>query len=357
VKETALAGEEPLRVLVVHGSDTDRTALTRVLGTDPALKVVGAVADWSHGVRMAARLKPDVILMDFDDAGHGLEANHRIMQEMPTPIVMVVAGPAHVQRERLAEALGSGAIALVQTPIANGFSVEGRRELLNTVKNMASVKVVRRWSKQRSSAWRARDDRSGARSERRAPQLVAVGASTGGPPALRDLLATLPATFPVPVVVVQHMAAGFVGGLVQWLGPQCRLPVQLAQPGARLDRPEVHVAPTGQHLVVRRGTLCLSDGPPVSGQRPSATVLFESVAEAYGAQSVGVLLTGMGEDGATGLRAMKRAGAITVAQDEASSVVFGMPGAALRLEAASYFLPPPAIAALLLELVGRGPED
>ena len=181
--------------------------------------------------------------------------------------------------------------------------------------------------------------------------IVAIGSSTGGPQALQAILTHLPATFQPPIVIVQHIAAGFAASIVDWLGPQCALPVQLATAGMRLDRPGIYFAPTGQHLVVHGHTLALNDEPPVRGHRPSATNLFRSVATNYGPRAIGVLLTGMGDDGAIGLAEMKRLGATTIAQDEASSVVFGMPGAAIALGIVDHIVSPAQLPTLLQQLV------
>jgi two-component system chemotaxis response regulator CheB len=182
------------------------------------------------------------------------------------------------------------------------------------------------------------------------PEVIAIGASTGGPQALRQILADLPASFPLPVLVVQHTTIGYSNTLAEWLTGGAKLPVRVAEDGQRLDKGGVFVAPTGRHVAVIEGKrLALRDAPPVSLHRPSATVLFRSVAAIYGARSVGVLLTGMGDDGAAGLMEMKQAGALTIAQDESSSVVFGMPAEAIRMGAVDHILPPDQIAAVLLE--------
>jgi two-component system chemotaxis response regulator CheB len=172
-----------------------------------------------------------------------------------------------------------------------------------------------------------------------APQVVAVGASTGGPHAIRSLLTELPATFSVPILIVQHTSSGSIWSFAEWLRAHTRLPVRAAAEGDVLDRAGVWLAPTDRHLVVRGRQLALLDTPPCSLHRPSATVLFRSVAGTYGHRAVGVVLTGMGDDGALGLLEMRQSGAVTIAQDEASSVVFGMPAEAIRLGAASMVLP------------------
>jgi two-component system chemotaxis response regulator CheB len=183
----------------------------------------------------------------------------------------------------------------------------------------------------------------------RVVELVAIGGSTGGPQVLRTILVDLPSDFWPPVLVVQHIADGFAVGLVDWLQTQCGLPIHLAVDGEPLNRPGIWVAPTGRHLEVSGRAVALTDGPPVSLHRPSATQLFQSVAREYGQTAIGVLLTGMGDDGAAGMRDLKRAGATTIAQDEASSVVFSMPSAAIQLGVVDHVVPPPSIAPILLQ--------
>jgi two-component system chemotaxis response regulator CheB len=184
------------------------------------------------------------------------------------------------------------------------------------------------------------------------PKIVAVAASTGGPQALQRLLSPLPADFPVPIVLVQHIATGFVAGLVQWLAAECAFAVKVAASGTSLNQPAIYVAPSDRHLTVARGSIVLTDAPPVSGHRPSATVLFRSVARAYGASAMGIVLSGMGDDGASGLADLQQARATTVAQDEASAVIFSMPSAAINTGAVDYVLPPERIADLVLRAVG-----
>jgi two-component system chemotaxis response regulator CheB len=238
---------------------------------------------------------------------------------------------------------------------------------------MAGVRVIRRWPPERTMTGQLRppaprlaDAASSpvpiaapppsepARIESvLRPALVAIGSSTGGPQALQAILPQIPATFLPPIVIVQHIASGFAASLIDWLAPQCALPFQLATPGLRLDRPGIYLAPTGQHLVVSGRTLTLTDQDPVRGHRPSATVLFRSVAASYGPRAIGILLTGMGDDGAAGLADIKGHGGITIAQNEASSVVFGMPAAAIALGVVDHILAPSQIPALLARLVAE----
>jgi len=342
------------RVLVVDDSATQRGMLVALLAADPELEIAGWAANGTDAVRAAARLRPDVITMDLHMPGmDGLEATRRIMQETPTPIVMVTADASPENRQRAFDALDAGALAFVPKPRPGGNGQVSGQELARTVKSMAQVKVVRRWAPERLQRAPAPPVAPRPAPPGRVPAVVAIGASTGGPQVLQEILTRLPATFPLPVLVVQHIAEGFAQGLVGWLQPQCALPLQLATSGVSLDRPAIYVAPTGQHLVVHGRALLLTTEPAGERHRPSATVLFQSVARDYGAAAVGVLLSGMGDDGAAGLRDLKRAGGITIAQDEATSVVFGMPAVAIAYGVVDYVLPPAAIAGMLLQLAAR----
>jgi two-component system chemotaxis response regulator CheB len=282
----------------------------------------------------------------------GLEATRRIMQETPTPIVIVTASLARNDHHLVFEALRAGALAVVAKPELGSRKTEAAEELRRTVKSMAQVRVIRRWAPDRLKRSLVRLPQPAAR-----PQIVAIGASTGGPQALQEILTQIPAGFPLPILVVQHIASGFEAPLVDWLTSQCALPVQLAESGQALGRPGIYVAPHGHHLVICKRSIALMDDPPVNGHRPSATVLFQSVARAYGPRAIGVLLTGMGEDGASGMQDLKEAGGVTIAQDEASSVIFGMPAKAIGLGVVDHVLPASRIAASILALSGLDGGD
>jgi two-component system chemotaxis response regulator CheB len=356
-----------LRVLIVDDSALQRTVLAALLATDPAITIVGQAADGLEALRLAASLLPDVITIDLRMPGlDGIATTRRIMAETPTPVVMVAAGISPEDRRLAGEALDAGVLAIVPKPTPGPRGATAAAELIATVKRMAEVRVIRRRVPGRGATGQLASpvprpplrstaplgDRPPAISPAQPPAIVAIGSSTGGPQALQTILTRLPATFRPPVVIVQHIAAGFAESVVDWLGPQCALPFRLATARMALDGPGIYLAPTGHHLAVQGQTLLLTDEPPVRGHRPSATILFRSVAASYGARAVGVLLTGMGDDGAAGLAEMKRLGATTVAQDEASSVVFGMPAAAIALGVVDHILPPSEIPALLIRLAG-----
>lgn len=338
-----------VRVLVVDDSSSCRALLVGLLSAAPRLVVVGTAADGEEAVREAARLKPDVITMDIHLPGlDGFAATRRIMETCPTRIVMVTSSSIPNEVAQSFTALESGALTVLAKPPGPGHELfeTTRDELVRTVTLMAEVPVVRRWPA------------GGARlAPRLAPlrgevRLVAIGASTGGPIVLQTLLSRLRPGFGVPIVIVQHISLGFCEGLVQWLATSTGYPVRMAVHDVALQPGVAYVAPDGMHTEVdATGHIVLGDGPKDHGFRPSVASLFRSVAQAYGSRAIGVLLTGMGQDGAHELKAMRDAGAVTLVQDADSAVINGMPGEAVRLGAAVHVLPPETIAATLNRLV------
>ncbi|HEY3060228.1 MAG TPA: chemotaxis-specific protein-glutamate methyltransferase CheB [Chloroflexota bacterium] len=349
-------GPRRLRVLVVDDSAMHREIITRLLVRDPELEVAGYAANGAEAVTAVHQLRPDVVTLDERmPVMDGFEAARRIMREWPTPIVMVTSAGGARGQELANEAMAAGILAVQDKRALASQDAVATTELIRVIKGMAEVRLVRRRREplaQREIA--VPGVPASAVTYGRSAEVVAIGASTGGPQAVRAIVSRLPASFPVPILVVQHTTAGYANTLVDWLRVETPLPVQVATADQSVQTPGIYVAPTGQHMVVEGRHLALLDAPPCSLHRPSATVLFRSVARAFGARAIGVLLTGMGDDGAAGLSEMKRAGALTIAQDEPSSVVFGMPAEAIRLGAADHVLPPEKIADLLLELVARG---
>jgi two-component system chemotaxis response regulator CheB len=340
-----------LRVLVVDDSTVQRQILSRLLCQDPNIEVIGWASTGAEAVRSVARLRPDVVTLDDRmPMMSGLEAARQIMRDTPTPIVMISAASGDDARRLVDEALAVGVLA-VQGKRALASGEPGAvAELVRLIKSMAEVRVVRRRRDPARGDITLPPPQAPASG---AAEIVAIGASTGGPQTVREILSHLPGSFPLPILVVQHTTAGTSNTLVDWLASATRVPVRVAENGVCIDSPGVYVAPTGRHLVVRGRRLGFDDGPPVSLHCPSATMLFRSVAAAYGPRAVGVLLTGMGDDGAVGLCELKSAGALTIAQDESSSIVFGMPAEAIRRGAATHVLPPRKIASMLLEQVRR----
>jgi two-component system chemotaxis response regulator CheB len=338
-----------LRVLIAEDSLTTRALLLEILSSDPEIRVVGQAKNGAEAVAMTQSLRPDLVTMDIHmPEMDGLEATKEIMITAPTPIVIITGSSGAAGVEGSLHALRAGALDVLRKPPGPGEAAfeESARRLLATVKAMSHVKVVRHW-------------RAGSR---RAPEhypvpgrtrtVVAIAASTGGPVALQRLFHDLPGDFAAPILVVQHISSGFIAGLAAWLNTVCGLHVKVAEAGEALEPHTVYLAPDDRHLgVTRLARVALSDAPPIGGFRPSGTFLFASVARAFGPAAIGVILTGMGEDGVAGLRELQQAGGRVLAQDETSSVVFGMPGAAIAAGLAHQVVPLDEAAIRLMEMI------
>ncbi len=337
-------------VLGCGTQDLVRQVLGTILEADPAIQVIGYASDGKEAVEKAFQLKPDLITMDINMPGmDGLEATEKIMAYRPTPILIVTSARDRRGVQITMEDLAVGALeVLEQTPPLPDKSWEGLgTKLVEKVKLLAGVRVITHL-KGRS---RHLPDRVRADGQEKAHRVVGIGVSTGGPGVLSQILKPLPADFPMALLIVQHMSEGFMPGLVEWLSRDVRLPIQLAHEGDLVKPGLALMAPEGSHLVVQQGGRArLRQALPVGGHRPSADVLLHSVAATYGEAAIGVLLTGMGRDGAEGLRAIRDAGGSTIVQDEDSCAVFGMPKAAIDLGAAQEVLPPSGIAERLIQL-------
>lgn len=310
-------------VLVVEDSDTVLNLMVDAIAQHPELEVVGVARNGVHAVQRAQQLAPAVITMDLLLPGlDGTGAIRQIMASRPTPIVVITSAG---DRAGL-DAIQAGALDVVRKP--SGMTLPaGRAEvarMVGTIRLMAEVRVAGR-----RVGVTVPPPRVSMRGST-APRIVTIAASTGGPPALRQVLHGLDASFPAPILVVQHITPGFGGVLTEWLASVCRIPVVTADSGVVPRAGTVYVAPDDRHLLVdRAGRLLVSAAQPVRGSRPSATLLFESAAVAAGAATAGIILTGMGADGVDGLRVIKERGGTVIAQDEATSTVFGMPAAAI----------------------------
>jgi two-component system chemotaxis response regulator CheB len=345
-----------IRVLVAEDSATVRELLVQILRSDPEIQVIGEAKNGIEALALTKRLHPDVVTMDIRmPLMDGFEATKQIMVEVPTPIVIVSASFDGREVEVSMHALRVGALTVIAKPEGPGSPsfAELSRRFLFTVKSMSQVKVVRHWPERSAPPkplpGQAAEPRARAR-------VVAVAASTGGPAALCQLLSQLPADFAVPVLVVQHIAQGFLAGFASWLNTSVSLRVKVAEAGETPVPHAVYLPADDRHLGVDRGgRLLVSNAPPLGGFRPSASFLFESVATAFGDTALAVVLTGMGQDGLEGLHAIRRAGGQILAQDEETSIVFGMPGAAARAGLADAVLPLKEIAPRVIRSVpGEG---
>jgi two-component system, chemotaxis family, protein-glutamate methylesterase/glutaminase len=342
----------PIRVLLADDSPTARHYLTALLGATPSLRVVGEARNGAEAVTLAAQLQPDVIAMDIQmPQMDGLEATRQIMSSTPMPIV-IVSGVLDSDVELSLQALQAGALAVIEKPPARDHAQydEKAQRLTTTLAAMSQVKVI-----SRRTIGTARLALPATSTLRPPVALVAIGASAGGPSALSVLLGQLPASLSVPLVVVQHIADEFIGGLARWLSRNTPLSVQVAADGMPIVAGQVYLAPGRAHLQVRKhngGLIChLQTDLGQHRHCPSVDVLMHSVAATCGAGGMGIVLTGMGVDGADGLLALRHAGGRTVAQDQASSTVFGMPSACIHNGAAEQVLPLAKISATILNLV------
>ena len=338
-----------LSVLVVDDSAVVRQAATAILSQDPGM-VVTVAADPYIALDKMGRSRPDVILLDLEmPRMDGLTFLRKIMTEDPIPVV-VCSGLAARGTATAIRALEEGAVAVLAKPQlgVRDFLHDSAETLIEIVREAAEVRVRRR-----NGAGPLIPPLQRARRQHHGPTdiVVAIGASTGGTEALRMILTAMPEDAP-GIVIVQHMPERFTAAFAQRLDQLCRIEVKEAAPGDRVQQGRALIAPGNRHLMLRRHgpsyEVELADGPRVSRHRPSVDVLFRSVAQTAGAHAMGILLTGMGDDGATGLLEMKRAGAATVAQDERTSVVFGMPKEAIERGAADQVLPLPRVAAAIL---------
>lgn len=334
-----------IRVFLVDDSALDLELLRRLLERSDDIEVIGTARDGAEALAAIPSLRPDVVCTDLHMPQlDGEELTRRIMSESPRPILVVTSskGKGSQTAFRLIEA---GAIDVVAKPRGGAHAEAEANDLVRLVRIAAGVHVVRR----RIAS------PTGPSVTPRAPttvRVIVVGASTGGPQALATLLGSLPPSFPVPILVVQHMTAGFLPGLVGWLRGRTALDVQIATHGVTPLAGSAYFAPPDLHLEIDSvGRMILTPGPPVEYHRPSATVLFRSAAARFGAAAVGALLTGMGRDGADGMVELRRVGAVTIAQDAESCAVAGMPVAAAKAGGASHVLPITEIAGVIEGLV------
>jgi two-component system chemotaxis response regulator CheB len=341
-----------IRVLVVEDSLTVRKRIVEVLTSDPDLQVIAEAQDGKQAIELCQTLRPDVMTLDMMlPSLTGLAVTEYVMAYCPLPILIVSASVNRGELFKTYEALAAGALDVLEKPLANEPAGRWEQRLISTVKLISRIKVI---THPRAKLAQARpgavaEGLAGARNGEY--RVVAIGASTGGPGAVRDILRDLPADFPLPILVVIHLAELFATALAEWLDGLSPLRVRYACDGEALPHSGVLLASPGRHLTAACGKIKLIDDPERHSCRPSVDVLFESVAREFGSHSIACLLTGMGKDGALGLLAARQLGAMTIAQNEATSAVFGMPGEAVRLGAAGRVLALEEIAPALVGLV------
>lgn len=350
-----------IRVLIVDDSELVQEVLRSIFQSSAELRVVGAAGNGREALELTARLRPDVIVMDINMPElSGLEATEKIMAYHPTPILILTsmdgAGVAF-------QALSRGALEVMEKPVLDD---EKCRELIRKVKLSAGVNVVthiagRYAAQERPEKIGRPQSAPAATALSPSPaaggtppgSVIGIGASTGGPHVLGQILSALPADFPASILVVQHIADGFVPVLVNWLNGSSLIQVKEAEHDEPLVPGVAYIAPSGVHLELAGERIALSAAPPLAGHRPSADLLLSSLARQRGPKGMGVILSGMGRDGARGVKEIRNAGGYTIAQNEETCVVFGMPGAAVELDGVNRVLDPREIADAMLRHVRK----
>ena len=324
-----------IRVLIVDDSPVQRELLQQILTSDPEIEVVGMACDGEEGVREALAKKPDIITMDIHMPNmDGIEATRKIMSLYPVPIVVISASSSEMEVASSFEALEAGAIAIAEKL---NFVSGNTQKLVETVKLMSEIKMVRRVTHLKNEKI---EKKSIPQIQSLEIRVIAVGVSTGGPPVLQEIFKNLPTNFP-PILVVQHITPGFLKGLSDWLAQTTQKTIKIATQGEKPEANQIYFAPEDYHMGLDvLSKIVLTKDQPENGHRPSASFLFRSCAKNFGNKTLGILLTGMGHDGAEGLKLMKESGAFTIAQNKETSIIFGMPAEAIALKAVSKILSP-----------------
>ena len=351
-----------IRVLIAENSVTTARLLRAMLHHAGDMTVVGVARDGEEAVDLAYRLRPDIVAMGLRMPRlDGVEATRRIMQRAPTRVIVLTeVSEAHPERRLALDALSAGAMTIIEKTVTGpGGASSVAPRLIADIRKYARVDVRRATEEAtEDSVADVPPPSPNADPEPRGIRTVGIGASTGGPQALKRLLGALPADWPCPILVVQHIASGFTEDFAGWLDSCCALAVKTAVAGEQAVAGHVYVAPEDAHLGLSRdGRVHVSKSSRVGGHRPSATFLFNSLAQTHPEESLGILLTGMGEDGAVGLLHLRQAGGLTFAQNRESCIVFGMPQAAARLGAARRIVDLEHMASCMMEAIAHGKRE
>jgi two-component system, chemotaxis family, protein-glutamate methylesterase/glutaminase len=348
-----------IKLLIVEDSIIVTTILKKIFNSAPDIEVVGTAANGVEGLALVEKLQPNVVCTDLHmPKMNGLELTSEIMNRFPRPILVISASVQEDDTRHVFDLFEAGAVDVIPKPKAGTpLDYEAMKELLlSKVRVVAGVKVfTRKKSRFQPSAnpgvtTPPKPVVTPEFSGKSATKIVVIGASTGGPQALQAILSQIKANFPYPIICVQHISVGFLNGLLDWLGTSCALPIKTAVQGEIPQPGVIYFPPENQHLQINSmGRFLCTNLPPVDGHRPSVTVTFQSVAQYYRSNAIGILLTGMGRDGASGLLTLSQAGAFTIAEAESTAVVFGMPKEAIALGAAKKVLPLQDIATTLIK--------
>lgn len=346
--------QSAIRVLLVDDSPITLVILKRILASTPQIQVVGTASNGKEALDMIPSLQPDVICTDWHmPVMDGLEFIQLVLKRFPRPILVLSVSVQKEQATNIFRLLEAGAIDVMAKPRGTeaGVNELDARELISKINILAGVTVIHKFRGKPHPM--LHPDMSDLPPNQIAPlNIIGIGASTGGPQAFQKILSHLPANLPVPVLCVQHISEGFTQGLLNWLAETCPLKIKIAETGVLPQQGTVYFPREGTHLILDDlGRLECSNAPPYNGHRPSISVTFKSLAQQHGKNSAGVLLTGMGRDGVDGMLSIAQAGGATIAQDEESCTIFGMPKEAIAANAARYVMPLPKIAPTLLKLL------
>jgi two-component system chemotaxis response regulator CheB len=329
-----------IKVLVVEDSKVAAEYLNFILDSDPELQVIGVVSDGKQAVDFVKQIRPDIITMDIDmPVMNGLEATREIMSTNPVPIIVVTSSRNANEKQVSIEALSAGALSVIEKPYGVNHPKEAATvdRLIKMVKLMSDVKVVthRHLKPNKLKSEITKKHSSNLSWNYKQYDIIAIGVSTGGPAVLKNIFSLITADFPLPIVVVQHITEGFLEGLISWLSEQTSIPVRIAKQNDKLHPGVVYFAPDNKTLGIDVGGIVKLNLPESQNHLyPSVSLLFRSILHTYHKKAIAFLLTGMGSDGARELKELRTAGALTIAQDRDSSIVFGMPGVAIKLDAA-----------------------
>lgn len=342
---------DKIGALIVDNSKLARQTVRAVLENDPEIEVLAEANETKDTVELVARLRPHIVLIDINmPKNEGLRTIAQIMAFHPTPIIILSSSDTDLAIKRTFEALSAGALEVCEKPISEQ---KDNSDFLKTVKLVSGLKVITHLAGKHDHDTPAQQS-SGVTVDEFA---IFIAASTGGPSALKKILSNISPDIKASIIIAQHIAKGFMAGLVSWLAQECKLTIKEAKSGDRLKRGTVLFCPAGSNIIVAANqTIKIDDTSATDMIKPSADILFNSAAKVYGPKAVGVILTGMGSDGAKGLLKIKENGGVTVAQDEATSVVFGMPKKAISFDAVQKILPLKDIGGYLNRIIGADDE-
>jgi two-component system, chemotaxis family, protein-glutamate methylesterase/glutaminase len=343
-----------VRVVITDDSALARELLSQLLASDPEIEVVGVARGGQEAVELVERLRPDIVTMDLRMPGtDGLAATAEITRRVPTPVIIVTSSDFRLRTKDIFDSFRFGVVDVVEKPALtpDGVHSLAARILLDKVKTLSRIRVA---GGMREAVVRRATPPLGLPVVPPRRRVIGIGASTGGPRALPEVLGRLPSDLPVPVLIVQHMSKSFVDAFVEWLATESRLPVAVAQDGDTPQPGHVLVAPGGVNMVLdNAGRVRLNDDTAPAGIKPSVDFLLTSLARVHGAGAVGVVLTGIGKDGTEGLRSIRKAGGVTLVQDYASCVVSGMPSSAVNERVVDEVVALQSMATALLRVIGH----